>query len=117
MDSSDTQSVASRSESRQKAVVGRAQKIALQWIYWACKCTEPKRARVCVCSPTHRPAVGARADVCCYLCRKNYPLLLPTLAKAGMLTTAEAGIVASVFEAVVGAVTQTQPSCCRSVCS
>ena len=42
--------------------------------------------------------------VCCYLVRKNYPLLLPALAAHGLLSTAEAGVVASVFEVVVGAV-------------
>ena len=44
------------------------------------------------------------AYVCCYLVRKNYPLLLPALAARGLLSTAEAGVVASVFEIVVGAV-------------
>ena len=117
VDTSDTESVSSsRSEREAKAAVRPAQKIALLWIYWACKlCVatggaggvllcESKCACACARSPSVLPAVDACADVCCYLCRKNYPLLLPTLAKAGMLTTAEAGIVASVFEAVVGAV-------------
>ena len=51
---------------------------SLMWIYWA--------------------------YVLCYLLRKNYPLLLPNLAAAELLTTSQAGIVASVFEAVVGVV-------------
>ena len=42
--------------------------------------------------------------VCCYLVRKNYPLLLPTLDKTGVLSYAEAATVASIFETVVGVV-------------
>eukprot|EP00041_Stephanoeca_diplocostata_P020410 m.455654 g.455654 ORF g.455654 m.455654 type:complete len:195 (+) comp21573_c0_seq20:122-706(+) len=44
------------------------------------------------------------AYVCCYLLRKNFPLLLPTLNSQNLLTNAQAGTVASVFEAVVGIV-------------
>lgn len=44
------------------------------------------------------------AYVMCYLVRKNYPMVLPSLASAGLLTTAQAGVVASVFEVVVGVV-------------
>lgn len=36
--------------------------------------------------------------------RKNYPLLLPHLAAAELLTTDQAAIVASIFEVVVGLV-------------
>eukprot|EP00037_Helgoeca_nana_P011739 m.105475 g.105475 ORF g.105475 m.105475 type:complete len:441 (+) comp21021_c0_seq4:121-1443(+) len=60
------------------AVVTWAQRIALGWIYFA--------------------------YVCCYLLRKNYPLLLPTLDKNGVLSYAEAATVASIFETVVGVV-------------
>eukprot|EP00040_Diaphanoeca_grandis_P018310 m.96261 g.96261 ORF g.96261 m.96261 type:complete len:457 (+) comp26880_c0_seq1:92-1462(+) len=44
------------------------------------------------------------AYVLCYLLRKNFPLLLPGLAEQGLLTTAQAGTVASTFETVVGIV-------------
>mmetsp|Transcript_1054 Transcript_1054/g.3054 ORF Transcript_1054/g.3054 Transcript_1054/m.3054 type:complete len:451 (+) Transcript_1054:47-1399(+) len=60
------------------AAVSVAQRITLAWIYFA--------------------------YVCCYLLRKNYPLLLPTLDKTGVLSYAEAATVASVFETVVGIV-------------
>ena len=63
---------------RTTAWPNRRQATALSWIYFA--------------------------YVCCYLVRKNYPLLLPALAARGLLSTAEAGAVASVFEIVVGAV-------------
>eukprot|EP01048_Picozoa_sp_COSAG05_P022693 COSAG05_NODE_4639_length_1429_cov_1.088722_1_plen_86_part_10 len=58
--------------------LSRGQRSSLLWIYWA--------------------------YVLCYLCRKNYPLLLPSLDRAGLLTTGQAGVVASVFEASVGLV-------------
>jgi OPA family sugar phosphate sensor protein UhpC-like MFS transporter len=58
--------------------LSRGQMITLAWIYWA--------------------------YVCCYLVRKNMPLLLPALNEKELLTTSEAGIVASVFEMVVGIV-------------
>lgn len=51
---------------------------------------------------TDPPAAGRY--VCCYLLRKNYPLLLPTLDQNGVLSYAEAATVASVFETVVGIV-------------
>jgi OPA family sugar phosphate sensor protein UhpC-like MFS transporter len=56
-----------------------------------------------------RPQMGAFlwiywAYVCCYLVRKNYPLLLPALNKANLLTTSQAGLVASIFEIVTGVV-------------
>lgn len=63
---------------KKKTKLSGGQIRSLLWIYWA--------------------------YVCCYLCRKNYPLLLPNLNAAGLLTTSQAGIVASVFEAVVGVV-------------
>ena len=114
--SSDT-SAAAKSARERTSVVRPAQKFALLWIYWACKL--PMVAERDVSNALCQTGVHmltswhcwrcefsvncVTLDVCCYLCRKNYPLLLPTLAKAGLLTTAEAGIVASVFEGVVGA--------------
>eukprot|EP00039_Didymoeca_costata_P033197 m.41202 g.41202 ORF g.41202 m.41202 type:complete len:449 (+) comp9744_c0_seq1:312-1658(+) len=44
------------------------------------------------------------AYVCCYLNRKNYPLLLPYLERDGLLSPEQAGIVASIFEFAIGAV-------------
>lgn len=44
------------------------------------------------------------AYVCCYLLRKNFPLIIPSLDKAGVLTVAQAGAVTSVFETVMGVV-------------
>ena len=44
------------------------------------------------------------AYVMCYLVRKNYPMILPTLKDVGLLTQNQAGIVASVFEVVVAVV-------------
>jgi OPA family sugar phosphate sensor protein UhpC-like MFS transporter len=58
--------------------ISSGQITALLWIYWA--------------------------YVCCYLVRKNMPLLLPALDEKQLLTTEEAGVVASVFETVVGIV-------------
>ena len=40
----------------------------------------------------------------CYLVRKNYPMILPSLNAKGLLTQSQAGIVASVFEVVVAVV-------------
>jgi sugar phosphate permease len=61
-----------------RAGLSAGQRRSMLWIYWA--------------------------YVLCYLCRKNYPLLLPSLGSSGLLTTAQAGVVASTFEAVVGLV-------------
>lgn len=42
------------------------------------------------------------AYCCCYLIRKNYPLLLPHLEAENLLSTDQAALVASIFEVVVG---------------
>ena len=44
------------------------------------------------------------AYVMCYLVRKNYPMILPSLNEKGLLSQNQAGIVASVFEVVVALV-------------
>ncbi len=44
------------------------------------------------------------AYVMCYLVRKNYPMILPSLAANNLLSQSEAGIVASIFQVVVGVV-------------
>ena len=44
------------------------------------------------------------AYVMCYLVRKNYPMILPSLAENQLLSQGEAGIVASTFQVVVGIV-------------
>ena len=42
--------------------------------------------------------------VCCYLCRKNFPFLIPELDNVGILTIANAAVVASCFETSIGVV-------------
>ena len=44
------------------------------------------------------------AYVMCYLVRKNYPMVLPSLAAAQLLSTSQAGVVSSIFEVAVGVV-------------
>lgn len=44
------------------------------------------------------------AYVCCYMLRKNFPLVIPSLSAAGVLSVAEAGLVSSAFQTVVGVV-------------
>jgi hypothetical protein len=56
------------------------------------------------CTPSSDECARSIRYVCCYLVRKNYPLLLPTLDKTGVLSYAEAATVASIFETVVGVV-------------
>ena len=67
-----------RSGKEERPGLSKGQRSSLLWIYWA--------------------------YVLCYLCRKNFPLLLPSLDRTGLLTTGQAGVVASVFEASVGLV-------------